>query len=102
VTTWTLDRLAKDWVGPLTVTASDGSPVVDWTYAILPHRSRPVDTDAISGAADATADGLGIYVGPGTGNELTPGTYLIWVRWVAGGKAPVTPPDDPAGVLVIL
>jgi hypothetical protein len=88
VTTWTLDRLSKEWVGPLAV-AVDGTPVTGWTYAVLPRGARPDSADDIVGVPDATDDGLGILVGPDTGHVLEPGTYRIWVRYAAGVEAPV-------------
>jgi hypothetical protein len=100
-TTWTLSRLSREWVGPITVTA-DGTPVTDWTYAVVQFGQRPATPEeidaapAVLGAGDAAR--RGVLVGPGTDHELTPGRYLIWLRYVADPEAPVL---EPVGVLVI-
>lgn len=99
--TWTLSRLSREWVGPITVTA-DGSAVTDWTYAIVPFGQQPASPEAIDAAPFLLDPGpavrSGILVGPGTDHELTPGRYQIWLRFVADPEAPVL---VAVGVLVI-
>jgi hypothetical protein len=87
-TTWTLSQLSTEWVGPITV-AADGDPVTGWTYTLTPYSDTPDSADAIDGTPDVLDDGLGILVGPGTTNQLTPGVYRIWVRYGAAPEAPV-------------
>lgn len=100
-TTWTLSRLSREWVGPITVTA-DGLAVDDWTYLLLPAGTRPATPENIDGAPTVLGTGeearAGILVGPGTDDELGPGRYLIWLRYVADPEAPVL---TPVGVVVI-
>lgn len=88
MTTWTLDRLSKEWIGPLAV-AVDGTPVTGWTYVLLPRGVRPVAVGDIALVPTATADGLGVLVGPDTDHVLEPGTYVVWVRYVGALEAPV-------------
>jgi hypothetical protein len=100
-TTWTLSRLSREWVGPITVTA-DGQAVTDWTYVIVPFGQQPASPEAIDAAPVTlgTGDAIrrGVLVGPGTDQELTPGRYQIWLRFVADPEAPVL---VAVGVLVI-
>lgn len=97
ITTWTFARHSREWVGPLVVTA-DGDPVTTWNYLIVPFGQRPPTPEDIDGTPTVLDDAQGILVGPDTDNELSPGRYLIWVRYVSGQEAPVL---DDVGVLVI-
>lgn len=87
-TTWHVNRLSREWVGPITV-AANGTPVTGWTYAIAPVTDPPDDVADIAGTATALDGGLGLLVGPGTDHELAPGEYSIWVRYDADPEAPV-------------
>lgn len=95
--TWTLSRLSREWVGPITVTA-DGTPVADWLYAIVPSSAQPADSADIDGVPIVLDDTLGVLVGPESDNPLGPGRYRIWIRYTAGQEAPVL---ECVGVLVI-
>lgn len=95
--TWTLSRLSREWVGPIAV-AADEVAVDGWTYAVLPFGDRPAESEDIDGEPVVLDDALGILVGPGTEHVLTPGRYLIWIRYVSGQEAPVL---DGVGALVI-
>lgn len=97
ITTWTLSRLSREWVGPIVVTA-DGTTVADWVYAIIPSGSQPAAPEDIDGIPTVLDDGRGILVGPDTDNPLPPGRYRIWIRYGAGQEAPVL---YAIGVLVI-
>lgn len=85
---WILPRITVEWVGPIVVTA-DGTPVTGWTYALFPPAYRPDLPEEVAATPDLLDDGVGILVGPGTGNDLARGTYRIWVRYVAAPEAPV-------------
>lgn len=97
-TTWQVPQLSREWIGPLSVTA-DGIPVTDWVYKIMPFDQRPVTAESIDGEPTILDDMLGIMIGPGTGNELSPGRFLIWIRYLSGAEAPVL---NNVGVLVIV
>ena len=92
MTTWRLDRLSVDTVGPIVVMA-DGVLVTGWTYAVLPIGTRPDPDEAASISSEPVAmeEGFGVRVGPNTEHELAPGVYSIWVRYVDGPEAPVLP-----------
>lgn len=88
MTTWILPRLSTEWVGPIVVSVDD-VPVTGWTYTLVPVGDRPATVDDIADVPTLLDGGLGILVGPGTGHELTQGTYRIWVRYVDAPEAPV-------------
>lgn len=88
MTTWTLPRLSIEWVGPITVTR-DGDPVTDWVVAVFPRQYQPATVDEIDEQPTALDGGLGVLVGPGTANPLTPGLYRLWIRYVSNPEAPV-------------
>lgn len=88
MTTWRLSSLSREWVGPITVSADD-VPVTAWTYAVLPWDESPATPEAISGTPTALDGGLGVLVGPGSGNVLAVGAYQIWIRYVDDPEAPV-------------
>ena len=97
MTTWHLNRLSREWVGPITVTA-DGDPVMGWTYALLPVGERPVAPEDIDGVPTALPGGLGVLVGPDTAHVLAPGEYALWVRYVDTPEAPVR--DDVGRIII--
>ena len=97
MTTWHVNRLSKEWVGPITVQAN-GTPVTGWTYAIVPATEQLDDTADITGVPSTLDGGLGILVGPDTGHELAPGEYTIWVRYVDDPEAVVL--DDVGRVVI--
>jgi hypothetical protein len=88
MTTWTISRWSKEWVGPIEVEAS-GITVTDWTYAVLAAGQQPASATAIDDTPQTIGSDLGVLIGPGTAHELSPGRYLIWVRYVANPEAPV-------------
>ncbi|HEU5475709.1 MAG TPA: hypothetical protein VFV67_34140 [Actinophytocola sp.] len=88
MTTWRINRLSREWVGPITVT-KDGTPVTGWTLAVLPLYQTPATADVIDEDPTPLDGGLGVLVGPGTGHVLDPGEYTIWVRYVDNPEAPV-------------
>jgi hypothetical protein len=88
MTTWHINRLSREWVGPITV-AADGTPVIGWTYALVPEGETPATVDEIAGVPSALEGGLGVLVGPGTDHVLDPGTHVLWVRYVDEPEAPV-------------
>lgn len=87
MTTWTIDRLSVEHI-PVDV-ADGGTAVTGWTYAVLPRDEHPSTTADIDGTPTELTDQLGILVGPDTDNELTPGTYKVWVRYADSPEAPV-------------
>jgi len=88
MTTWTVNRLSKEWVGPIVV-AVDGDTVTGWTYAVLPLYTAPATVDDLDAAPSTLDGGLGILVGPGSDHDLEPGEYTIWVRYVDSPEEPV-------------
>jgi hypothetical protein len=87
-TTWHVDRLSRQWVGPFVVMAN-GEPVTDWTYLIVRRGDRPADEAAINRVPTARAEGLGVLVGPDSPNDLDPNVYRVWIRYVSDLEAPV-------------
>lgn len=88
MTTWRLSSLSREWVGPIAVAAND-DPVTGWTYLVLPWGEKPATPESIAGVPTALDGGLGVMVGPDTDNELEPGEYNIWVRYIDAPEAPV-------------
>jgi hypothetical protein len=88
-TTWHVNRLSVEWVGPVTV-AVNGTPVTGWTYALLPLGQAPATATDIATAPTTLDGGLGVLVGPGTDHDLEPGEHVLWVRYV----------DDPESVVL--
>lgn len=86
LTTWTLPRESKEWVGPVTVTVS-GTPVTTFTLAILPKGTRPASGDwATPYALDG---GLGLLVGPGSTLVLPVGVHRVWAKITDAPEIPV-------------
>ncbi len=97
MTTWTISRWSKEWIGDIAV-AANGTPVTTWTYAVLARGQQPASAAAIDGTPEVIGAERGILVGPGTDHVLSPGTYVIWIRYVANPEAPVI---NDFGVIVV-
>jgi hypothetical protein len=89
MTTWNINRLSREWVGPIAV-AADDTPVTGWTYALLPLGETPATVADIDGTPTELDDGLGVLVGPDTSHVLAPGVHVLWIRYV----------DDPEAVVL--
>ncbi len=100
MSTWRIDRLTKEFVGPIVLTRN-AVAVTGWTYTLLPRSVRPATTGAIATVPDTLSGAQGILVGPGTANVLTPGNYNIWIRFVDIVEAPVFGPYDFEGIVIV-
>jgi hypothetical protein len=95
--TWLVARESKEWVGPITITATvnGGTPVTidpaEIQFAVLPRGQRPVDTDWTAPVADP--DG-----GTAVGVQADPVTAYaamgIWAKFTDDPNVPVLEPDE--------
>lgn len=96
VTTWSVPRESREWVGPITVTATvDGTTTpVDPTalaFAVLPAGSRPVTDDWTAPVAEPGGDGtkFGVQADPVDSYQR----LGIWVRVTDSPEIPVLDPS---------
>lgn len=91
---WSIARESKEWVGPITVTATvDGEPVdidpASLAFAVLPIQQRPTDTDWTAPVTEPGGTGIGVQADP----TEQPGLYGIWARITDSPEIPVLDPS---------
>lgn len=98
MTAWTLPRLSREWVGPITlINKLTNLPISTFEVAVVARGMQPVATDWT--APDLLTGQNGVLIGPGTLRVLPPGAYRLWVRTTAAPEMPVL--SNVADVLIV-
>lgn len=89
LTQWELVAETLEWVGPITVTVN-GSPVTNFTLAVVEGSARPVTFVTPDADPDAPGTAKGVIVGAGSTFPLLVGkTYTIFAKYSDSPEVPV-------------
>lgn len=88
MTSWTVSRQSREWIGPINVAnKKTGLPVAVFEVATVAYGQQPLPGDW---SATYVLEGeQGVLIGPSSTRVLAPGRYRLWVRVTATPEVPV-------------